>query len=102
MASEELELRQKIAEAKAEERTYEEFDEEQNIDGMNDHLEGVKAKLTATPFLSEAKPNDQSTLRVPSGSTVATSPPVTAPTFVSSASMNPATRPFVSRTPPPH
>ena len=30
MASEELELQQKIAEAKAEERTYEEFDEEQD------------------------------------------------------------------------
>ena len=100
MASEELELGQKIAEAKAEERTYEEFDEEQNIDGMNDYLEGVKAKLTATPFLSEAKPNDQTTLRVPSESTIATSPPVTAPTLVSTASVNPAARPFVSRNPP--
>ena len=62
-ASKELELPQKIAEAKAEERTYEEFDEEQNIDGMNNYLEGVKAKLTPTPFLSEAKPNDQTTLK---------------------------------------
>ena len=85
MASEELELRQKIAEAKAEERTYEEFYEEQNIDGMNKYLEGVKAKLTATPFLSEAKPNAQTTLRVPFGSTVATTPPVTGPTFVTIA-----------------
>ena len=64
MATEELELRQKIAEAKAEERTYDEFDEEQNIDGMNDYLEDIKAKLTSTPFLSEAKPNSQ-TLKVP-------------------------------------
>ena len=100
MASEELELRQKIAEAKAEERTYEEFDEEQNIDGMNNYLEGVKAKLTATPFLSEAKPNDHTTLRVPFGRTVATTPPVTAPTFVTTAGVNPAARPFVSRNPP--
>ena len=99
MASEELELRQKIAEAKAEERTYEEFDEEQNIDGMNNYLEGVKAKLTATPFLSEAKPNDHTTLRVPFGRTVATTPPVTAPTFVTTAGVNPAARPFVSRNP---
>ena len=61
----------KIADAMEEERTYEEFDEEQNLDGMNNYLEGVKAKLTATS-LSEAKPNDQTTLRVPFGSTVAT------------------------------
>ena len=100
MASEELELRQKIAEAKTEERTYEEFDDEQNIDSMNNYLEGVKAKLTATPFLSAAKPNDQTTLRVPFGSTVATTTPVTAPTFVTTASVNPAARPFVSRNPP--
>ena len=71
MASEELELRQKIAEAKVEERPCEEFDEEQNIDGMNDYLEGVKAKLTTTSFLSEAKSNDQTTLRVPFGGTFA-------------------------------
>lgn len=77
-ASEELEPRQKIAEAKAEEKTYYDFDEEQNIDGMNDYLEGVKAKPTATPFLLEAKPNDQATLREPFGSTVVTTPPVTA------------------------
>ena len=67
--------------------------EEQNIDVMNDYLEGVKAKLTVTPFLSEAKPDDQTTLRVPFGSTVATTPPLTAPTFVSTASVNPAARP---------
>ena len=102
MASGELELRQKIAKvkAKAEEKTYEEFDEEQNIDGMNDYLEGVKAKLIATPFLSEAKPNDQTTLSVPFGTTVAKTPPVTALTFVTTASMNPGPQPFVSRNPP--
>ena len=77
-----------------------ELDEEQNIDGMNNYLEGVKAKLTATPCLPEAKPNNQTTLRVPFGSTVATTPPVTAPTLVTTASVNPAARPFVSRTPP--
>lgn len=62
---------------------------------MNNYLEGVKAKLTATPFLSEAKPNDQTALRVPFGSTVATTP-----TFLTTASVNPAARPFVSRNPP--
>ena len=66
---------------------------------MNDYLEGVKAKLTVTPFLTEAKPDDQTTLRVPFGSTVATTPPVTAPTFVSTVSMNPAARPLVLRKP---
>ena len=108
MATEELELRQKIAEAKAEERTYQEFDEEQNIDGMNDYLEDVKAKLTSTPFLTEAKPNSQTTLKVPSVkfqssafvSTVTTTPPVTTPIFVSTAVMNPAAQPFVSRNTP--
>ena len=105
MAGEELELRQKIAEAKAEERTCEEFDEEQNIDGMNDYLEDFKDKLTSTPLLSEAKPNNQTTLKVPSVkfqgsafvSTVAATPPVTTPIFVSTAGMNPANQPFVSK-----
>ena len=105
MASEELELRQKIAEAKAEERTYEEFNEEQNLDGMHDYLEDAKDKLTSTPFSSEAKPSNQITLKVPSVkfqgsafvSTVTATPPVTTPIFVSTASMNPAAQPFVSR-----
>ena len=105
MASEELELRQKIAEAKAEERTYEEFNEEQNLDGMHDYLEDAKDKLTSTPFLSESKPNNQTTLKVNSVkfqgsafvSTVTATPPVTTPIFVSTASMNPAAQPFVSR-----
>ena len=67
---------------------------------MNNYLDGVKAKLTATFFLSEAKPNDQTTLTVPFGSTIATTPLVTAPTFVTKASVNLAARPFVSRNPP--
>ena len=46
MATEELELRQQIAEAKAEEKTYEKFEEEKNIDGMNENLEDVEVKLT--------------------------------------------------------
>ena len=66
IATEELELRPKIVEAKAEERTYKEFDEEQNIDGMSDYLEDVKAKRTSTPFLSEARLNNQTTIKVPS------------------------------------
>lgn len=37
MASKELELRQEIA--KIEEKVYEQFEMEQNIDGMNDYLE---------------------------------------------------------------
>ena len=53
------------SEAKAEERTYEEFDEEQNIDGMNEYLKDAKDKLTSTPFISEAKPNNQTALKVP-------------------------------------
>ena len=66
MASEELELVQQIAEAKAEEKTYEQFDEQQVIDGMNDYLKNVPAKLTSIPILSEAQPNGQSTVKVPS------------------------------------
>ena len=105
MASKELELRQKIAEAKAEERTYGQFDEEQNIDGMNEYLEDVRDKLTSTPLFSEEKPNNRATLKVPCVkiqgsafvSTVAATPPVTTPIFVSTASMNPAGQPFVSR-----
>jgi len=104
IASEELELRQKIAEAKADIRTYEEFDEEQNIDGMSEYLEDVKDKLTSTPFFSEAKPNNQPTLKVASVkfqgsafvSTVGATPPVTTPIFVSTATMSPAAQPFVS------
>ena len=41
MASVELELRWQIAEAKAEERTYEQFVEEQITDCMNDYLKDV-------------------------------------------------------------
>ena len=65
MASEELELRQQIAEAKAEEKIYEQFDE-QVIDSTNDYLKNVPAKLTSIPILSEAQPNGQSTVKVPS------------------------------------
>ena len=47
MASVELELRWQIVEAKAEERTYKQFVEEQIIDCMNDYLKDVKAKHTS-------------------------------------------------------
>ena len=60
MASEELELWQQIAEAKAEEKTSAQFDEEQVIDGRNDYLKNVRATLTSIPILSEAQPNGQS------------------------------------------
>lgn len=66
MASEELELRQQIAEAKIEEKSSAQFDVDQVFDGMNDYLKSVLAKLTSIPILSEAQPNGQSTLKVPS------------------------------------
>ena len=50
MASRELELRQQIAEAKAEEKTYEQFDEQQVIDGINDYLKMYQ--LNSLPFPS--------------------------------------------------
>ena len=97
MATEELELRQQIAEAKAEEKTYEESEEEQNIDGMNENLKDVKVKLTSTPISPGAQPNDQATPKVPSVklqssaivSTSSMTTPVTTPALVSGANMNP-------------
>ena len=64
-----------------------------------------KDKLTSTPFLSEAKSNNQTTLKVSSVkfqgsafvSTVTATPPVATPILVSTASMNPAAQPFVPR-----
>jgi len=46
MASEELELRQEIAQAKGEEKLHEQFEMEQNIDGMNDYREKMKVQST--------------------------------------------------------
>ena len=68
-------------------------------------MEDVKDKLTSTPFLSEAKPNNQTTLKMPSVkfqgsafvSTVTATPSVATLIFVSTASMDPAAQPFVSR-----
>ena len=105
MASEELELRQQIAEARAEEKTYEKFEKEQNIDGMNKNLEDVKVKLTFTPISSGVQPNDQATLKVPPVkfqssaivSTSSTTTPVTTPALVSGVSMNPTARLFVPK-----
>ena len=65
MASEELELRQQIAEAETEEKSSAQFDVDQVFDGMNDYLKSVLAKLTSIPILSEAQPNGQSTLNMP-------------------------------------
>ena len=106
MATEELELRQQIAEAKAEEKTYEKFEEEQNIDGMNENLEDVEVKLTSTTISPGVQSNDQATLRVPSvkfqSSAIvgSTTTPVTTPALVSAASMNPTARPFVPKSVP--
>ena len=91
MVSEELELRMQVAEA--EEKTYEQFDEQQVIDGMNDYLKNVPAKLTSIPILSDAQLNGQSTLKVPSVkfqrsaivSIISTTTSVTTPISVSAA-----------------
>ena len=100
LSIEELELRQQIAEARGEEKTYQKFEEEQNIDGMNENLEDVKVKLTSTPISSGVQPNDQATLEVLSVkfqssaivSISSTTTPVTTPALVSGASMNPTAR----------
>ena len=100
MASEELELWQQIAEAKAEEKTSAQFDEEQFIDGRNDYLKNVRATLTSITILSEAQPDGQSTLKAPSVkfqssapvNTVSTTTSVTTPISVSAAGMNPTTQ----------
>lgn len=70
MASEELELRQEIAQAKIEEKVYEQFEMEQNIDGMNDYLETMKVKYTSTPISSQAISCDLVTFPVVSASNV--------------------------------
>ena len=96
MASEELELRQQIAEAKTEEKSSAQFDLDQVFDGMNDYLKSVLAKLTSIPILSEAQPNGQSTPKVPSVkfqssaivSTISTTTSVTTPVSVIADSMN--------------
>ena len=74
---------------------------------MNDYLKNVPARLTSIPILSEAQPNGQSTLKVPSVkfqssaivSTISTTTSVTTPISVSAASMNPAAEPFDPRNP---
>ena len=47
MATEELELRQEISQAKVEEKVYEQFEMEQNIDDMNNYLEKMKVQSTS-------------------------------------------------------
>jgi len=116
MASEELELQQEIAQAKIEEKVYEQFEMEQNIDGMNDYLETMKVKYTSTPITSQAISCDQATLPVVSISNVtagkpqvpavvntvntismvtpSTTPITTSAVFTTSA-MNPSAQPFV-------
>ena len=70
MATEELELRQEIAQAKVEEKVYEQFELEQNIDGMNDYLERMKEQSTSTPISSQAISSSQATLPVASASNI--------------------------------
>ena len=63
---------------------------------MNDYLKSVLAKLTSIPISSEAQPNGQSTLKVPSVkfqssaivSTISTTTSVTTPVSVIADSMN--------------
>lgn len=62
MTSVELKLLQQIVEAKAEEKSYEQFDEEQILDGMKD----VTAKLISISILAEAQVYSKSTRKVPS------------------------------------
>ena len=96
MASEELELRSQITEAETEEKSSAQFDVDQVFDGMNDYLKSVLAKLTSIPISSEAQPNGQSTLKVPSVkfqssaivSTISTTTSVTTPVSVIADSMN--------------
>ena len=116
MATEELELRQEIAQAKVEERLYEQFELEQNIDGMNDCLEKMKGQSTSTPISSQAISSSQATLPVASASdviskdqpgpavvnSVSTVPKVTpsitplssSPAFITFG-MNPSAQPFI-------
>ena len=66
MTSVELKLLQQIVEAKAEEKSYEQFDEEQILDGMNYCMKDVTAKLTSISILAEAQVYGKSTRKVPS------------------------------------
>ena len=65
MTSVELKLLQQIVEAKAEEKSYEQFDEEQILDGMNYFMKDVTAKLTSISILAEAQVYGKSTRKVP-------------------------------------
>ena len=71
VATEELELKQEIAQAKVEEELYEQFEMEQNIDDMNDYLEKMKVQSTSTPISSsQAISSSQVTLLVASASNI--------------------------------
>ncbi|PFX16297.1 hypothetical protein AWC38_SpisGene19439 [Stylophora pistillata] len=117
MATEELEFRQEITQAKVEEELYEQFEMEQNIDDMDDYLEKMKVQSTSTPISSQAISSTQVKLLVASASnsiskdqqgpavvnSVTTAPKVTpsitpissSPAFTTS-SMNPSAQPFIS------
>lgn len=91
MTSVELKLLQQIVEAKAEEKSYEQFDEEQILDGMKD----VTAKLISISILAEAQVYGKSTRKVPSVkfyssavvSTISTTNTFITPVSVSAVSM---------------
>ena len=95
MATEELELRQEIAQAKVEERLYEQFELEQNIDGMNDYLEKMKGQSTSTPISSQAISSSQATLPVASVSDVI-SKDQQGPAVVNSVSTVPKVTPSIT------
>ena len=95
MASEELELRQEIAKATVEEKLYEQFEMEQNIDGMNDYLEKMKVQSTSTPISSQAISSSQVTLPVTSASNV-TSKDQQGPAVVISVSTVPIVTPSIT------
>ena len=115
MATEELELRQEIAQAKVEEKLYEQFELEQNLDGINDYLEKMKVQSTSTPISSQAISSSRVTLPVASAtnviskdqpgpavvnsvSMVKVTPSITpissSPAFTTSG-MNPSVQPFI-------
>ena len=94
MATEELELRQEIAQAKVEEKLYERLELEQNIDDMNDYLEKMKEQSTSTPISSQAISSSQATLPVASASNVI-SKDQQGPAVVNSVSTVPKVTPYL-------
>ncbi|KAJ7383246.1 hypothetical protein OS493_029650 [Desmophyllum pertusum] len=113
MAAEELDLRQEIAQAKLEEKIYEQYDKAQNTDGIDDDLEIMKVKYTSTPIsfqacdqvtlsvasTSNAKPQSPAVVNTVSTVSMVTPTPSTIPISTSAVfattSMDPGAQPFI-------